>query len=307
MTATPGTYPVKQTSPPLTYRVKRFFKKYGIAYLFIAVPMISLVVFLLIPMFTSLWWSLNDYTGLTAPKFVGLNNYIKLLTNDPIFIRSVINTTLFVLLGMTIGPTLGLLTALMLNQNVHFRALFRTAYYLPVMTSLVVVSTIWVMLYNQNGLFNTILQNLGLAKVGWLSNPHVALISLAIAAIWQGFGFETVVFLAALQSIPRELYEAAMIDGAGGWAQFRYVTLPSLRPVILFVYIIGILGSYQLFDQVYVMTSGGPVNSTESIVHYLFTRFMNHKLGYASAIAYIFLVIMVIFAYLQMRIGRERT
>ncbi len=116
---------------------------------------------------------------------------------------------------MSIGPTLGLLTALMLNQKVRFRSLFRTAYYLPVMTSLVVVSTIWVMLYNQNGLFNTILQNFGLPKVGWLSDPHVALISIAIASIWQGFGFETVVFLAALQSIPRELYEAAMMDGAG--------------------------------------------------------------------------------------------
>jgi ABC-type sugar transport system permease subunit len=306
MSATPQSYPLKTAGMPLSNRVKRAFDRYAIPYVFIAVPLISLVVFLIIPMFTSLWWSLNEYTGLTPPKFVGLDNYIKLLTNDRIFIRSVINTTLFVLMGMSIGPTLGLLTALMLNQNVKFRSLFRTAYYLPVMTSLVVVSTIWVMLYNQNGLFNTILVNLGLSKVGWLSNPHFALISLAIAAIWQGFGFETVVFLAALQSIPRELYEAAMIDGAGSWAQFRYVTLPALRPVILFVYIIGVLGSFQLFDQVYVMTSGGPINSTESIVHYLFTKFMNHKLGYSSAIAYIFLIIMVIFAYLQMRLGREK-
>lgn len=306
MTATPQSIPAKPASLPLTYRLKRGFNRYAIAYLFIAVPMLSLVVFLLIPMFTSLWWSLNDYTGLTAPKFVGLDNYIKLLTNDPIFIRSLVNTTLFVLMGMSIGPTLGLITALLLNQNVNFRSLFRTSYYLPVMTSLVVVSTIWVMLYNRNGLFNNILVGLGLNKIGWLSNPHVALISVAIASIWQGFGFETVVFLAALQSISRELYEAAMIDGADGWAQFRYITLPSLKPVILFVYIIGILGSYQVFDQIYVMTSGGPANSTETIVHYLFTKFMNHRLGYSSAIAYIFLIIMVIFAYLQMRMGREK-
>jgi ABC-type sugar transport system permease subunit len=294
------------TAIPLTYRFKRSIQRYSLPYLFIAVPIISLIVFLFIPMLVSLWWSFNEYTGLTAAKFVGLDNYIKLLTDDKIFGRSLLNTTLFVLIGMSIGPTLGLLTALMLNQNVRFRSIFRTAYYLPVMTSLVVVSTIWVMLYNQNGLFNTILENLGFQKVGWLSNPHIALISVAIASIWQGFGFETVVFLAALQSIPRELYEAAMMDGAGGWAQFRHITIPSLKPVIIFVYIIGIIGSYQVFDQVFVMTSGGPVYSTTSIVYYLFGRFMNHKLGYASAIAYILFAILVIFSYLQMRFSREK-
>lgn len=289
-----------------SHRLNRSVQKYAIGYLFIAVPVLSLIIFLFIPMVASFWWSLNDYSGLTAAKFVGLNNYIKLLTDDKIFAKSLVNTTVFVLLGMSIGPTLGLLTALMLNQNVRFRSLFRTAYYLPVMTSLVVVSTIWVMLYNRNGLFNTILLNIGLPRVGWLSDPHVALISIAIASIWQGFGFETVIFLAALQSIPRELYEAAMMDGAGGWAQFRYITLPALRPVILFVFVIGIIGSYQVFDQVFVMTSGGPVYSTSTLVYYLFDKFMDLRLGYASAIAYILFAILVIFSYIQMRLSRER-
>jgi ABC-type sugar transport system permease subunit len=281
-------------------------KKYAIAYLFIAVPVISLILFLIIPMVASLWWSLNDYSGLHPPKFVGLANYQELLTDDKIFARGVVNTTVFVLLGMSIGPTLGLLTALMLNQNVRFRSLYRTAYYLPVMTSLVVVSTIWLMLYNRNGLFNAVLQTFGLSKVGWLSNPHIALISIVIASVWQGFGFETVVFLAALQSIPRELYEAAMIDGAGGGAQFRFITLPSLKQVIVFVYIIGIIGSYQVFDQIYVMSSGGPINSTTTIVYYLFTKFMDLRLGYASAIAYILFAILVVFSYIQIRLSRER-
>jgi len=293
---------VIQHSRKLTYSIQ----KYGISYLFISVPLLSLIVFLFIPMIVSLWWSLNDYSGLTAAKFVGLNNYIKLLTDDKIFAKSLLNTTLFVLLGMSIGPTLGLLTAMMLNQKVRFSSLFRTAYYLPVMTSLVVVSTIWLMLYNRNGLFNVVLQEFGLPKVGWLSNPDIALISIVFASVWQGFGFETVVFLAALQSIPRELYEAAMMDGAGAWAQFRYITLPALRPVILFVYIIGIIGSYQVFDQIFVMSSGGPVYSTSTIVYYLFDKFMDLRLGYASAIAYILFAILVIFSYLQMRISRER-
>jgi ABC-type sugar transport system permease subunit len=284
----------------------RFVRKYSMAYLFIAVPVLSMVVFLVIPMVVSFWWSLNDYSGLTPAIFVGLRNYIELLTKDKIFVKSLINTTVFVLLGMSIGPTLGLLTALLLNQKVRFQSLFRTAYYLPVMTSMVVVSTIWVMLYNQNGLINTIITGLGLHRVGWLSNPKVALVSLAIAAVWQGFGFETVVFLAAMQSIPREYYEAAMIDGANAFNRFWYITLPSLRNVVLFAYIVGIIGSYQIFDEVFIMTAGGPVYSTSSIVLYLFNKFMDLRLGYASAIAYVLFAILVIFSYLQMRFFGEK-
>lgn len=285
------------------YKPRRW-KKYIMPYLFIAVPMLSFFVFILIPMVVSFWWSLNDYSGITAAKFVGLKNYITLFTSDRYFLPSLLNTTLFVLMGMGVGPTLGLLTALLLNQKVRFQSLFRTAYYLPVMTSLVVVSTIWVMLYNQNGLFNTILTDLGLRPVGWLSDPKVALISVAVASIWQGFGFETVIFLAALQSIPRELYEAAMIDGANSFQQFRYVTIPSLRYVIAFVYIYGIIGSYQVFDQVFVMTSGGPLHSTSTVVYYLFTKFQDLRLGEASAIAYVLFAILVIFSAIEMRLSR---
>jgi len=292
--------------PGARTRWLKFIRKYYIAYLFIAVPLLSMIVFLYVPMIISFWWSLNDYSGLQAARFVGLGNYIELLTHDKVFIKSLVNTTLFVLMGMGIGPTLGLLTALLLNQKIRFQTLFRTAYFLPVMTSLVVVATIWVMLYNQNGLFNTILVDLGLPRVGWLSNPRFSLFSVVIASVWQGFGFETVVFLAALQSIPKEFYEAAMIDGAGAMQRFWYITLPSLRPVIVFVYIIGIIGSYQVFDQVFVMTSGGPVYSTSTIVYYLYGKFRDLRLGYASAIAYILFAILVVFSYLQLQLSRER-
>jgi ABC-type sugar transport system permease subunit len=287
-------------------RLARWIRKYWIAYLFIAVPVIWNIVFLLIPMLVSLWWSLNDYSGLKPPVFVGLQNYIQLLTRDPIFIKSFVNTTEFVLRGMGIGPTLGLLTALMLNQNVKFQSVFRTAYFLPVMTSLVVVSTIWIMLYNQNGLFNVVIRALGLPRVGFLSNPQFALLSVAAASIWQGFGFETVVFLAALQAIPKELYEAAEIDGANAYHKFLAVTLPALRPVILFAYIVGIIGSYQVFDQVFVMTKGGPLYASSTIVYYLFTKFQDLRLGYASAIAYILFAVLVIFSYIQMRFFGEQ-
>lgn len=291
-------------SPP-NQKVNRL-GKYAMPYLFITVPMISFIIFLLIPMVVSFWWSLNDYSGIQPPKFIGLKNYIDLFASDKYFLLSLRNTTVFVLLGMGIGPTLGLLTALLLNQKVHFQSLFRTAYYLPVMTSLVVVSTIWVMLYNQNGLFNSLLTALGYQPVGWLSNPKVTLVSVTMASIWQGFGFETVIFLAALQSIPRELYEAAMMDGANAIQQFRYITLPSLRNIITFIYIYGIIGSYQVFDQVYVMTYGGPIHSTSTLVFYLFTKFRDLRLGQASAIAYILFAILVIFSYIELRISREK-
>jgi ABC-type sugar transport system permease subunit len=169
-----------------------------------------------------------------------------------------------------------------------------------------VVSTIWIMLYNKQGLLNTILTGLGIGRVGFLSDPKFALFSVILASVWQGFGFETVIFLAALQNIPRELYEAAIMDGAGSWRLFRHITLPSLRPVILFVYIYGIIGSYQVFDQIYVMTKGGPLYSTTSLVYYLYDRFNNLKLGYASAIAYILFAILVIFSFIQWRYLQEK-
>jgi ABC-type sugar transport system permease subunit len=285
---------------------RRRWEKYVMPYLFISVPMLSFIIFLLVPMVVSFWWSLNDYSGIQPPQFIWLKNYVELFTKDRYFLQALRNTTIFVLLGMGIGPTLGLLTAILLNQNVRFQALFRTAYYLPVMTSLVVVSTIWVMLYNQNGLFNSVLVNLGLQPVSWLSNPKIALVSVVIASIWQGFGFETVIFLAALQSIPRELYEAAMMDGANAFQKFRYITLPSLRYVIAFVYIYGIIGSYQVFDQVFVMTNGGPIHSTSTVVYYLFSKFQDLRLGYASAIAYVLFAILVVFSYIELRMSREK-
>jgi len=273
---------------------------------FIAVPVVSSIVFLYGPMVVSAWWSLTEYNGIEPAKFVGLDNYVKLFTNDAVFLKALRNTTAFTFFGMLIGPTLGLLTALMLNQKVRLQSFFRTAYFLPVMTSLVVTATIWRMLLNRNGLLNDFLAIFGVGPIGWLSDPHFALPSIIVASVWQGFGFETVIFLAALQAIPRDLYDAAAVDGASSLQQFRHVTLPQLRPVLIFVYIVGIIGSFQVFDQVYVMTGGGPVNSTTTLVLYLYSRFMNLRLGYASAIAYILFAILAVFSFLQWWLFRER-
>jgi len=285
---------------------QRRIRQYGIGYAFIAAPVLAGVIFLLIPMVTTLVWSFTRFNGLQPPQFVGLDNYARLFSHDRIFIKALWNTTRFTILGMLIGPTLGLLTALMLNQKVKFQTFYRTAYFLPVMTSLVVVATIWRMLYNKHGLLNLALGVLGIEPIRWLSDPHWALFSIVIASVWQGFGFETVIFLAALQGIPQTLYEAAALDGANAWQRFRHVTLPALRPVLLFIYIIGIIGSFQVFDQVFVMTSGGPANSTITLVYYLYSKFMDLRLGYASAIAYVLFGILMIFSYLQWRFFTEK-
>jgi multiple sugar transport system permease protein len=216
------------------------------------------------------------------------------------------NTVLFVVMGMGVGPVLGFLSALLLNQKVRLRAVFRAAYFLPVMTSLVVVASIWKILLNDDGLINQALSIFSVPTHHWLDNTTTALPAVALTSIWQGFGFETVVFLAALQAIPRDYYDAARVDGATYWQQVRHITLPSLRPTIMFVYIIGIIGSFQVFDQIYVMTSGSPINSTRTLVYDLYDRFRQLELGQASAVAYFLLVILAALSYVQIFLFERR-
>ena len=285
--------------------IARRFRGASAGYLLIAPAVIVTVVFLLIPMIVSGYWSLTHYNGIKPPQFVGLENYFDVLT-DPRFQRAFQNTVFFVVMGMAIGPVLGLGTAILLNDNLRLRALFRTSFFLPTMTSLIVVATIWKFMYADNGIINAIAGFFGLPGHPWLTDPTTALPAVVITAIWQGFGFETVVFLAALQAIPREYYEAATVDGAGRWAKFRWVTLPGLRPTIVFVYVIGIIGSFQTFDQVFVMTNGGPIQSTRTIVFDLVDKFNRLDIGGASAVAYILLVFLAVLSYLQLRLGESR-
>ena len=284
---------------------RRRFRGASAGYLLIAPALAATVLFLVIPMVVSAYWSLTSYNGIKPPEFVGLQNYVDVLGSSR-FQKAFENTIAFVILGMGIGPALGLGSALLLDRSLRLRGLFRAAFFLPTMTSLVVVATIWKFLYSDAGIINAVIGFVGLPGVSWLSNPTTALPAVVVTSIWQGFGFETVVFLAALQSIPRTFYEAASIDGAGRWAKFRWVTLPALRPTILFVYVIGIIGSFQTYDQIFVMTNGGPIQATRTIVFDLVDRFNRLDLGGASAVAYILVVFLAILSYLQLRIGEER-
>jgi ABC-type sugar transport system permease subunit len=262
------------------------------------------IAFLFIPIGLSAYWSMTEYNGLTPPHWVGFDNYTYLLS-EPEFQKAVKNTVIFVALGMTIGPALGLGTALLLNEKVPLRGVFRTAYFLPVTTSLVVVSVVWKLLLNEDGLVNAFVELFGIPGQAWLANSNTALPSVVVASIWQGLGFETVVFLAALQSIPGHLYDAAKVDGAGAWARFRHVTLPGLRPTILFIFVIGIIGSFQVFDQVFVMTGGGPNEATRTIVFDLVERFRNLDLGQASAVAYLLLLLLGALSLFQFWLDRR--
>ena len=284
---------------------RRRFRGASAGYLLIAPAVAATVLFLVIPMVVSAYWSLTQYNGIKPPEFVGLQNYLDVLGNRR-FQKAFENTIAFVILGMGIGPALGLGSALLLDRALRLRGLFRAAFFLPTMTSLVVVATIWKFLYSDAGIINAVIGLFGLPGVNWLSDPATALPAVVVTSIWQGFGFETVVFLAALQSIPRNYYEAASIDGAGRWAKFRWVTLPGLRPTILFIYVIGIIGSFQTYDQIFVMTNGGPVQATRTIVFDLVDRFNRLDLGGASAVAYILVVFLAVLSYLQLRIGEER-
>lgn len=298
---------VPQGAPaaPVMRRLRRRFRGSGSGYVLVLPAMVAAIAFLYVPMALSAYWSFTDFNGLLPPRWVGLANYRGLIT-DPLFLQAVRNTVVFVGLGQGIGPVLGLASALLLNNKLRFRGLFRTAYFVPVMTSLVVVATIWKMLLNSNGLVNVMLGYFHLPTTSWLSNPSTALPSVIAASVWQGFGFETVIFLAALQAIPREYYEAALVDGANAWQRFRHITLPGLRRTIIFVYVIGIIQSSQVFDQVFVMTQGGPLESTNTIVNELINRFNSLQLGQASAIAYLLAVVLALLSFLQIRVFESR-
>jgi multiple sugar transport system permease protein len=276
----------------------------GVGYPLVAPAMILTGLFFFTPMVLSLIWSFSQYNGLQPPQWVGPTNYVDLV-HDPSFRQAAKNTVVFTVVTMLVGPALGLGSALLLNRRIRGRSFFRSVFFLPVTLSLVVVGTMWKILLADDGLLNHGLGILGISGRAWLDDPSTSLASVSIASIWQGFGFETVIFLAALQSIPEELYEAARIDGAGPVQSFRAVTLPSLRPTLSFVYVVGVIGALQAFDQMYVMTRGGPLDSTSTVVFYLVQRFQSFDLGHASAAAYLLVLVMAAVSAIQLRYAKR--
>jgi multiple sugar transport system permease protein len=271
--------------------------------IFLALPILAAFAL----SFTS--FGLRDLDNPIGTTVVGVQNYTDLLS-DPKFWKSLGNTIYFVVVGVPLTLALGLVVANALSRGItRFRTVFRVGYYLPVITSIVAIAVVWRFLLNPDvGLINILLGNLGITGPNWLASSALAMPSIIAMAVWRNLGFAMVVFVAGMQAIPVMLYEAASIDGAGRWQAFRYVTLPMLRPTILFMLVITTIGYLQLFEEPFVMTDGGPLDATLSVTMYMYQQgFEFFHQGYASAIAYVLFVIVAIVAFLQFKFLRSET
>jgi len=282
-------------------------------WVFAGPALIVLAVFFGLPVFSALLLSLTDFDLYALAdadnlRFVGLGNYWELLRSS-MFWKSLWNTTYFVVVGVPLSIAVSLGAAMLLNAPVaRFKALFRTALFAPVVTTLVAVAVIWRYLFHTSyGLVNWALGHLGIAPIDWLGDPRWAMPTIMLFAVWKNFGYNMVIFLAGLQAIPQDLYEAARIDGASKWRQFLHITLPMLGPVLLVVGVITVSGYFQLFAEPYVMTRGDPLQSTVSVLYFMFEEgFKWWRLGRASAVAFLLFLIILAVTTVMLRLGRRK-
>ncbi len=283
------------------------------AWFFLAPALLLIFVFFFLPVAASLVLSVTDFdiygiANSSNTRFVGFQNYVKLL-HTPDFWNALKNTFYFAFVGgpLTIAVSLG--AALLLNSKlVRFKGFFRTLYFTPFVTTLVAVAIVWRYLYHTRyGLFNYGLGKIGLGPVDWLGDPHWAMPAIILMAVWKSFGYNMLIFIAGLQAIPEELYDAAQIDGASPWRQFWSITLPMLAPTLVFISVITMIGYFQLFAEPYVMTQGGPLRSTTSVVLLMYEEgFRWWRMGYAAAIAFVLFIVILIATLLQFRLQKER-
>lgn len=291
-----------RTAPQRSIRWSRYS-----GYFFIAPLFVGIFAFILIPIIVSLAMSFTKWDIVTAPEFNGIRNYIQLLTSDRLFWKVLGNTFRYILMSIPLAVVIPLLLSVLLNQKVPGITLFRIAFFLPLVTSVVAIGLLWRWMYDSDfGLINYILQSIGLQGQRWLTDPNLAMPAVVIATVWQGLGYNIIIYLAGLQGIPEHLYEAATIDGANDLQKFLRITVPMLTPQIFFVLVISFIGGFQSFGLIYVMTQGGPINSTNVYVYYLWqTAFNSAKMGYASAMSWILTLIMVAATYIQLRLSKR--
>ena len=265
------------------------------------------------PVVQSLFMSITDTRSRDLRKpfsvnIIGLDNFTKALS-DPLFRKAAANTAYFVLVGMPLTLVMALAAAVALDKGItRFRAAFRLGFYLPVITSIVAVAVVWrFLLQDPGGLINTALGWVGITGPNWLDDPKWSMPSMILMAAWRNFGTAMIIFLAGLQAVPAELHEAAAIDGAGAWKRFRYVTMPLLRPTLLFVMVTTAIGYLQFFEEPFVMTKGGPLNSTISLSYYTYQQFGFGNYALASAMSYLIFVVIAVVTAIQFRLLRERT
>lgn len=295
---------------------KKFTGNFGntskAVYLFLTPALSAIFVFFFIPVIAAFVISFTNFDIYSLAnwgnaRFVGFNNYITLL-KDPLFWTALKNTFYFVIVAGPLSVMVSLGTAMLLNSKlVRFKAIFRLTYFLPVVTTLVAVSIVWRFIYHPKfGLLNYFLGTFGVNPIDWLGDPNWAMPAIILMAVWKSFGYNMIIFIAGLQNIPEYLYEAAEIEGANAWQKFKSITLPMLAPTTLFISIITMIGFFQLFAEPYVMTQGGPLNKTLSIVLYMYQEgFRWWNMGYSAALAFILFLIIFIGTLIQFRIQKK--
>ncbi len=290
----------------MTMSLRRKLSEWLIAYTFLLPWLFIFFIFILFSVSWAFYLSFTKYNLFSNPQWVGIQQYIKVLQHEDFLQHALPNTLLYVAVVVPIQTILSLIIAFALDQKIRFQRFFRTVFYIPSVTSSVVISLIFIWLFSRVGIIN---QLLGL-DIDWLNDVHYALPAIMLVNIWATLGTMMLIFLAALQDIPISLYEAAMIDGASKVQTFFNVTLPSLRPTLFFVVTMGLIGCFQVFDQIYVMTSGGPLGSTTTIAYLIYKwafRDTTPKMGEASATAFILALMILVVTFVQRRFieGRE--
>lgn len=275
------------------------------AYLFIAPQMVGLLAFALLPTVAVVVLSFTQWDLIHPIQWVGLINY-RSQFSDPLFWQSLLQTAYFTVVSIPLSMLIALAVALALNRKIALRAWYRTAFFMPVVTSTVAVAIVWTWLFDPTyGLINTLLGAIGIAGPAWLSDLTWAMPSIIIVSVWQSFGYSMVIFLAGLQGIPAHLYEAAQVDGAGRWQQFLHITVPLLSPTTFFLIVTGVISSLQVFNQIYVMTQGGPADVTRVLVYQIYLlAFQLFKFGEASVATIVLFAIILAITLIQFRFAR---
>ncbi|HMN49100.1 MAG TPA: sugar ABC transporter permease [Ignavibacteriaceae bacterium] len=282
------------------------------AYFFLAPALSAIFIFFFIPVISAFIISFTDFDiyalgDFSTVRFIGFNNYIKLF-DDPLFYTALKNTFYFVIMAGPLSIAVSLGAALLLNSKlVKYKSIFRLSYFIPVVTTLVAVAIVWRFIYHPKfGLINYILSLIGIAPIDWLGEPSTAMPAIVLMSVWKNFGYNMIIFIAGLQNIPEDLYEAASIEGASGWQKFKSITLPMLAPTTIFISIITMIGYFQLFAEPYIMTQGGPLNSTLSIVQFMYQEgFRWWNMGYSASIAFVLFFIIMLGTIVQLKIQKS--
>ncbi len=288
-------------------RIRKENKDY-FAYWLLVPTVVIIVGFHVLPIFYSFGLAFYNWDLISPAQFAGLRNF-RILLHDELFWKSLLNTFYYTMVSVPLSIFCALLVAILLNQHIKGLDTYRVIYFIPVITSINAVSIVWKLIYHPSfGLLNQLLEGIGLPPQRWLLDPRWAMLSIVMMSVWKGLGYNVIIFLTGLKNIPRHLYEAATVDGANSWHQFRHITWPLLSPVTFFILVMSIISSFQVFSQIYMMTpGGGPMNSTMTVVYYLYkVGFGDFHFGYAAAVAFEIFIMIFLMTLLQKLIVEKR-